>query len=406
MTIALVLLLIGVVVAVKERGRGHLHKLGLELNAKPSISPVATLQPGGQDPIVLQRSHIGGGEVPEFLTATLLPGRGMNVFQITAFVPGKGEVPLLVSPELPLAVKELTGLGEDASGAASLAMGGALEVPWANRLQGAPTPDGQGLLAIWHGETISLPVEARDGKPGAEGGLLLARRSDSTTMHVMPDGGQAEAVYQAGDFGGHWLSNTVVTTSVLLSSKTLEIKVVARNTGTAPEPMGIGWIPRFSIVSGDRAHATLRLPNAQRIEKRSDSTGLPTGKLLPVAGTKYDFTGRTGAKLGAMSLDDSFVHLKPGLLDNGPVLELRDVTGKFGLRMTALTSTIKAFRVSAPANKATVLVAPEFNYDDPLGREWPKDEDTGMAVLQPGQSVQWKVRLELFSLNEPETPHF
>jgi hypothetical protein len=49
-----------------------------------------------------------------------------------------------------------------------------------------------------------------------------------------------------------------------------------------------------------------------------------------------------------------------------------------------------------------VSIDPQTNYDDPFGREWPKDEDTGMAVLDPGKSVQWKIRLEIFSLKMPE----
>jgi aldose 1-epimerase len=403
--IAVVVVLIVATIAFKERGRGNLHKLETHLKPKPLNVP-ATIQPGGQDPIFLERAPISGGTLPEFLSATVLPGRGMNVLQITAFIPDKGEVPLLVSPSLDAATRELSGVGGDAKGSASLEMGGALEVPWANRLAGVQRPDGQGVLATWQGRTMALPAVLNDGKPGAKGGLLLKRRSDSATMNVMPDGGQAESVYRVGDFDGHWPSNTEITGSVLLSSKAVEIKVVARNAGDVPEPMGIGWVPRFSIVSGDRTHATLRLPDALRVEKQGDRTGLPTGKLLPVAGTVYDFTDKAGARLGTRTVDDSFVHLRQGLLDNGPTVELRDTTAKFGLRLTALTTTIKTFRVYAPASEQVVSIAPEFNYDDPFGHEWPKDEDTGMVVLQPGRSVQWKVRLELFPLRDTEASPF
>jgi aldose 1-epimerase len=52
--------------------------------------------------------------------------------------------------------------------------------------------------------------------------------------------------------------------------------------------------------------------------------------------------------------------------------------------------------VKAPADEAMVTIDPHFTYDDPFGQEWPKGEDAGTVVLQPGQSVEWKVRLELF----------
>ena len=99
---------------------------------------------------------------------------------------------------------------------------------------------------------------------------------------------------------------------------------------------------------------------------------MPSGKLLPVEGTPYDFTGREGARLGHCNLDDSFVHLRPGLLDNGPMAELRDPKNDYGLRITALSSSIKAIRVYAPPDASFVSIDPQSNYDDPFGRSGQK----------------------------------
>jgi hypothetical protein len=99
-----------------------------------------------------------------------------------------------------------------------------------------------------------------------------------------------------------------------------------------------------------------------------------------------------------MDLEDSFAGLHRELLDNGAVAELIDPANDYGLRMTALSPAIQAIRVDAPADADYVSIGPQFNLDDPFGREWGKDSDTGMVVLQPGQTTQWKVRLELFSL--------
>ncbi len=62
----------------------------------PAAQPAATTPEkiGGSDVVKLQRKATGDGAKPEFLTATVLPGRGMNLFQITANIPGKGEIPL------------------------------------------------------------------------------------------------------------------------------------------------------------------------------------------------------------------------------------------------------------------------------------------------------------------------
>jgi aldose 1-epimerase len=406
--IVAVLGVVGLAFGWRAHKQGQFAKLKAEL--KRSSVPLAppTARPGGQDAIQLQRAQISIGTVPEFTSATLLPGRGMNVLQITAYLPHKGEVQLLASPSLDEAARLLDGMGADAAGDTSLMMGGAFEVPWASRIFGAVSPSDASTAIVWHGHTLSLPLSTKEHNGGgvAIGGLLLKRSSDTVKTNVMPDGGEAQGSFNAGDFDGHWLSQTEITTSVQLSSRALEMKVVARNTGDKPEPMGIGWHPRFAIPSGNRGQALLRLPDALRAEVLDRRSGQPSGKLVPVTGTEYDFTGRNGAKLGERSLDDSFVHLRAALLDNGPIAEFRDPESGYGLRMTLMTPTIKALRVHAPADANFVSIEPQFNYDDPFGREWSKEEDTGMVILQPGQSVQWMVRLEIFSLTPDQPPRF
>jgi galactose mutarotase-like enzyme len=270
-------------------------------------------------------------------------------------------------------------------------------------------PDGKSLSTMWHGSRLMLPTDAKDsyGVAGAvaAGGLLLKQPSDSVNTNVMPDGGEAQATFHAGNFDGHWPSQTEVMTTVALSGKAITMKIVARNTGNAPEPMGIGWHPRFAVLSGHRAQMMLRLPEGLRVEVKDRRSGELNGKLLPVEKTEYDFTSRTGAQLGALNLDDSFVHLRTGLLESGPMAELRDPENDYGLRITAMTPNIKAIRVYAPLDGSYISIEPQTNYDDPFGHQWAKDEDTSMVVLQPGQSVQWQIRLQIFSLSSTDARH-
>lgn len=405
--LVLTLVLVGLAFGWREHRLGQFAQLKKELNKRPVRD--VTVRPGGQDVVHLQRSQIAGDNGPEFLSATLLPGRGMNILQITAFLPERGEVNLLASPTLEEAAKLLSGTGTDANGAKSLSMGAAIEIPWASRISGPATPDEQNVSTMWRGLRLVLPTDARDsygaGGAVAAGGLLLKQASQTVTTNVMPDGGEATASFRPGNFDGRWPSQTVVTTTVELSGKAITLKIVARNTGNTAEPIGIGWHPRFAILNGHRGQMTLRLPEGQRVEVKDRRTGQLSGKLLPVDKTEYDFTGRAGAQLGALNLDDSFVHLKTGLMEDGPVAELRDPENDYGLRLIAMTSTIKAIRVYAPLDGSFISIQPQFNYDDPFGHEWAKDEDTGMVVLQPGQTTQWYVRLEIFSLSSTDSEH-
>jgi hypothetical protein len=405
--LVLTLVLVGLALGWREHRLGQFAQLKKELSKRPVRD--MTPRPGGQEVVRLERSQILGGSGPEFLSATLLPGRGMNLLQITAYLPQKGEVNLLASPSLEEAAKLLNGSGADATGAQSLAMGAAIELPWASRISGAATPDGQNLITMWRGGRLILPTDAKDsygaGGAMAAGGLLLKQASDSVSTNVMPDGGGVEATFHPGSFDDHWPSQTEITTTVELSGRAIDMKIVARNTGNTAEPIGIGWHPRFAILNGRRGQMMLRLPQGLRVEVKDRRTGQLSGRLLPVAGTEYDFTGRAGAQLGALHLDDSFVHLREGLMENGPAAELRDPENNFGLRITATTPAIKAIRVYAPLDGSFISIDPQFNYDDPFGREWAKDEDTGMVVLQPGQSTQWRVRLEIFSLGVNQADH-
>ncbi len=63
-----------------------------------SASPPSSLQIGGQQVVRLERKPTSGATKPEFLSATILPGRGMNLFQITAYQPGKGTIDVFASP--------------------------------------------------------------------------------------------------------------------------------------------------------------------------------------------------------------------------------------------------------------------------------------------------------------------
>jgi aldose 1-epimerase len=401
----LTLMLVGLAFGWREHRLGQFAQLKRELNQHP-VRDVA-VRPGGQDVVRLQRSQMMGGNGPEFLSATLLPGRGMNLLQITAYLPQRGEVKLLASPPLDEASQLLSGTGPDASGAKSLAMGAAIEAPWASRISGTLAPDGASISTVWRGARLNLPNDAKDSygvsSAMAAGGLLLQRPSDSITTNVMPDGGEAQATFHPGNFDGRWPSQTEFTETAELSGKRITLKVIARNTGNTAEPMGIGWHPRFAILNGHRGQMMLRLPEGMRLEVKDRRTGQLSGRLLPVEKTDYDFTGRNGAEIGALNLDDSFVHLKTGLMESGPVAELRDPENDYGLRITAVTPTIKSIRVYAPLDGSFISIEPQFNYDDPLGKEWANNEDTGMVVLQPGQSTQWKIQLEIFSLSAPGT---
>jgi aldose 1-epimerase len=379
--------LIGLTVAYRAHLQGNFHKLKLKANIESERQDAPVPRPGGQEPIVLVRSRMTGDRGPEFLSAMLLPGRGMNVLQITAYIPGKGEVKLLASPPIESAAAEMTGRGADANGEASLAMGGAFELPWGGTLGGTTSDRSGTVKTSWQGEQITFPA-------GAKNGWMLGRGADTVDSETLPDGGDAQADFQTGDFDGRWASKTDVTISALLSSQAVELTVVAKNTGDVVEPIGVGWRPRIAIDRGNRAQMRLQIPAESKLAMRAN--GHASGELI--AGTSDDFTAQGGASLGTRSVDEYFVGLKQKLLDNGPAAELSDPASGYGLRITALSPTIRAMHVIAPADGDFITIDPQYNYPDPFGGQWSSETHTGMVMLQPGQTTEWKIRLELYML--------
>lgn len=178
-----------------------------------------------------------------------------------------------------------------------------------------------------------------------------------------------------------------------LTSHDLDLTVTATNTGQQPAPFGIGWHPYFAIPSGDRTDALLKIPS-RTIMELDRKTGRPTGKMADVGGSANDFARTGGAKLGLDSLSETYTDLLPDVA-SGPIAEIRDPAYNYELSVIPLTPSITNMRVIAPADKPWVSIGPNTNLKDPFGPEWGDPKNAGMVMLAPGESLRWKVRVEI-----------
>jgi aldose 1-epimerase len=357
------------------------------------------LKIGGQPVVHLTRKRSANAARPEFTSITILPGRGMNLFQITANLPGKGEVHILASPSVEEAAQQLNGDAADVHGVKSFAFGGAFLVPYPNRIRGKLSSDGKTITTQWKNKTLTLPAVWK-GKtnPHAElhaiHGLILDRQTDSLKVETTADGQSITGVIHAGDFGGYWPSKTDLTIRISLTGLAVESTITAKNVGDEEEPISVGWHPYFAIPSGDRTQATLHIPASKLTEVNNYDDVFPTGKLLPVTGTKYDLRSPGGVPLGNIFLDDNFADLQRTA--GNVVVDLTDPASAYGLHVEGLSPEIRTVQVYAPPDKAFAAIEEQFNFADPLSSVW-NGMDTGMVTLKPNQSVTWQVRLALFT---------
>lgn len=370
--------------------------------ASQPAQPATPPQIGGEPVVKLTRPATSSGQQPEFLSVTVLPGRGMNVFQITASVPGKGEIPILAAPTLEEAAAKLSGGPDDQNGNASFSFGGAFLVPYPNRIIGPLSPDGTTVTTKWHGKTITLPANWHNGADPTKDkhamhGLILASHTQDVQTQSIADGQTVTGVIHAGDFGGHWLSQTDLSFVISLTGSAVDATIVAKNVGKEDEPMAIGWHPYFAIPSGDRKQALLHVPAQQVAAINNYDDVFPTGDLQPVKGTKYDFTAPQGKALDDIYLDDNWSKLQrtKGNVD----VTLTDPATNYGVHILGLSPEIRTIQVYAPPAKQFAAIEEQFNFADPFGKEW-GNMNTGMVTLAPGKSVEWHVRLALFQPNK------
>lgn len=361
------------------------------LPARAQTTPVI-----GGEKIVTIRRAITNPKRPEFTSVTVMPGRGMELLYVTANMPGKGEVQVLASPDVATAEKMLNQ--EDTpNGDLGYRLGAAFLVPYPNRIIGKLSPDGKTLTTSWEGHVLTLPANNVGKLPGAERhamhGLILKAKAEDLRVSKMPGGAQVTGVIHAGNFGGHWLSKTDLVITITLTAEAVDASIVAHNVGTEAEPIAIGWHPYFNLPSGNRSQVRVHIPGSMLAQVDNYDNVFPTGKLLPVAGTKYDLRAPNGEPLAQNYFDDNWSHLtwKGG----AATVRVIDPAAHYGVEIEGLSPQIRTIQMYAPPDKQFVAIEHQFNFADPFGKEW-HGMDTGMVTLKPGQSTSWRVRLHVF----------
>lgn len=340
--------------------------------------------------MTMHRNATSHGREREFTSITLLPGRGLNTFQIMANLPGKGETELLRSPSLQEASVKMNEQGDDAYGNLSHAFGGAFLIPFTSRAGGQLTEDKKRVIVNWHGEEMRLPNDYLGHY--AVHGLINTMKAEDVRIRKSGDGETLSAVIHAGNFNGYWLSKTDLRYAIALRGDAIDIRITATNTGTEEEPMGMGWHPYLRILSGDRSQARVHLP-ASRYGVVDTIDGRPTGELRAVEGTHNDYRSPAGAVLPDASTSVNFSTLErtAGSIDAW----LSDPKANYAIRVRGLSPQIQTLHLWSAKDDTFCAIEEQYNYMDPFGPEW-KDMDTGLVTLKPGESTEWHVRLELF----------
>lgn len=101
-------------------------------SAQAESAPVTIF---GVPVVTLTRPVVQDKDQPQFVEATIVPSAGMNLLELKALWPGRGEVSVIQSPNISDA-KRMLEYGNDEFGDENFKIGGAILLPYPNRIRG------------------------------------------------------------------------------------------------------------------------------------------------------------------------------------------------------------------------------------------------------------------------------
>jgi aldose 1-epimerase len=177
-------------------------------------------------------------------------------------------------------------VGEMASGGR-----GQILVPWPNRLA-----DGRYEFG---GQTLEVPVDEAETHTAIHG---LARWANWRLESLADNGATAGLVLHPRPGYPFALAVEVEYT---LGDEGLTVHTTATNLGQTPLPFGLGFHPYLTVGTAVVDAARLHVPAEKYLEV--DARKLPTGRVLAVDGSPFDFRHARG--IGDLHLDTCFTDL-------------------------------------------------------------------------------------------------
>lgn len=182
----------------------------------------------------------------------------------------------------------IDGYGEDEM--ASVARGAPL-LPWPNRLR-----DGRYEFL---GESYQTSITEPTRQNAIHG---LTRWLNWTGLQEAQDRVRMSLLLHPQDGYPFTLSLAI---EYALSDRALAVRTTATNAGERPLPYGAGHHPYLTVGTEHVDEASLRLPALLRLEV--DERQIPTGRLIPVADTEFDFL--EPRRIGPTRLDAAYTNL-------------------------------------------------------------------------------------------------
>ena len=232
---------------------------------------------------------------------------------------------------------------------------------------------GREILQRKHGQDVFIHGLVRD-EPFA---TTRGRDAITSTLDITGD----HPVYDGFPFPGR------LTTVHRLIPRGLELSFTFENRGQSPAPVGYGLHP-FWRIPGERGDVMAKIPTDNTMELVNL---IPTGKLLPVAGTDCDW--REYRSLEGVEIDAVFYPRSPGA-----VAGLRFVEEGIVLKFEA-SDNMRHMICYAPAGQPFVCLENlTCTPDAPNLYNAGFHEESGLSIVDPGERWSGWIRYTVESM--------
>ncbi len=354
---------------------------------------------GGQPVYKLYAPFDINQQKPSIVNAIILPGKGMNIFQLVAYLPNYGFFEMLASPPIDTAEDYFVDDPDDCMGNKSFMVGGAILIPFAGRIRGKLNKDQEKINVQILDKKVNLHANWSSGgntygEKIAHHGLILNKSMDKIKINSTTHGSFIETVFNAKDYCCGWPGEALHTFNISLTNDEFILCCTTKNRGKDNLPVSIGWHPYFNIPSKKRAKAQLKFNASSRIKVNNYDDVFPTGEIVSTENTEYDFSTDKERPLQTLYLDDCFTDFQKDNKGNKCV-ELYDPDTNYGLKVTA-NHVINAFQFYAPPDKPFIAIEPQMNLPDPFNKSIWKEKDCGVKILKKNEEFSYVVKVQLF----------
>ena len=305
-------------------------------------------------------------DVAERATSAPRPG-GQDLARLTRFNAAGTLVP------------ELTG-ATFAPGDGMLLLQAALTVPGNGEqplLAGTPEDRIAVLGDSLNGAELSARVQTREGARWSTPVELIAGHASSQQeTNVVAGGSRAVARFSADvpGTGAAPSKGVEAVVNAALTNHGLQLSITVKNVSPGARGVTVAW----------------------RVPLLAPRAGVRTAAIVPPAQAAGASAQKTELLLGRHDVDQTFAPLQQTYLSAGPELLLRLPAEGYNLQFTALTPSIRSVRVQAAQQAGPIAIT----FSTALGGQ----SDEQPTVIAPGETLQWRMRMEATASEPAPSP--